>query len=552
MTDARNENGHGGDTSMEDALHMSVSDAIIAISADAIISVDESRKIIRYNSGAADIFGYSAAEVIGRTIETLIPQRFRAKHPDQIRSFADSPVVARRMGERRQISGLRKNGEEFPAEASISKTKIDGEWIFTVALRDVTERVRAEEAQRFLSHATELLNNSLDAETAIQNIAKSAIPFLGDWCVVFLKTTGEMFERALAVHKTAEYEATIENLKSVPFTLHADHPLYSCLHDGKPLIIAPFDDAMREAWSENAYHRQLLEQLDPCEVLAAPLNTREWRSGAICFFLDAKSARHYGADDVELAIELARRTGIALDNARLYAIARDAVAARDDVLSIVSHDLGNPLSAIRLSATVLSKLIRKLDTDSTEDIEHQVENIRLSVTQMQRLIKDLLDIRRIESGILAIERDRIAVTDILDEVTEMYQALAEARGIRFETHNNAAGNYVHGDHERVVQVFSNLVGNALKFTPAGNAITVEATSEGDGVAFTVRDEGPGIPAEHVPHLFDRFWQARRTGRHGIGLGLTIAKGIIDAHGGTMRVTSELGTGSAFTFTIPGR
>src|SRR5687768_2312358 len=127
----------------EDALR--ISDAIIAISADAIISIDENQVITRFNHGAEAIFGYSTEEILGRPIDLLIPERFRPTHPSLVRGFAESPVVARRMGERRQISALRKNGEEFPAEASISKTKLAGNWLFTVVLRDVSDRLRAEQ-----------------------------------------------------------------------------------------------------------------------------------------------------------------------------------------------------------------------------------------------------------------------------------------------------------------------------------------------------------------------------------------------------------------------
>jgi PAS domain S-box-containing protein len=525
------------------------SDSIIEISADAIITINEDQEIIRYNNGAEEIFGYTREEIIGKRIDLLIPARFRANHPAQVRSFAASPVVARRMGERRQISGLRKNGDEFPAEASISKTRIGDEWLYTVALRDVSDRVRAERGQQFLAQATELLNKTLDAEKTIASIATLSIPLLGDWCVVILRRNDGAFYRAVAVHANPARTSHMEGLAAIPFTPHADHLLLRCLHDGQPILQPDFDAAAIEKWSNGPEHYRLLREIDPASLIAVPLPGRGQHTGAICFFSDRSSARRHDADDLQLAGELARRAGVALDNARLYGIANSAVAARDEMLAVVSHDLGNPLAAIRLSSTVLDRMLSR-NASANAEAQEQVQNIRSSVHQMDRLIKDLLDIHRIESGFLALETESISVSELLDDVLHIYQPLAASRGIAIECRGIGQDVRVTADRERVLQVFSNLVGNALKFCRPGQGITLSARALGEIVEFTISDTGPGIPAEHIDHIFDRFWQVRRTGRQGIGLGLAIVKGIIDAHSGTVHVSSELGSGTAFTFTLP--
>ena len=535
--------------SAEEEQALRLSDAIISISADAIITINEAQRILRYNQGAANIFGWTPEEIIGQPIEVLIPARYRHNHRDQVMMFAGSATVARQMGERRQISGVRKNGVEFPAEASISKTRLGDAWLFTVALRDVTERLRAAQSQQFLSQATATLARSLDAEQTLQSIAPLGVPVLGDWCVVFQTLSDRPARRAAAAHAADDRAALMERIREIPFAARPDHPVIVCLTRGESVLLSSLDETLLHAMSDSADHLELLRQLAPVSALAVPLINRDRILGAICFFIDARTNRRHDTDDLELAQEFARRAALALDNAALYAAAQAAVNARDDVLAVVSHDLGNPLAAIRVSATILRRKLERLEPEATA-LAHHVDGIRTSVAQMERLIRDLLDIKSIEAGYLSLESERVAVGSLLDEVAETFAPLAESRGVRFARTSSPPQAYISADRERILQVFSNLLGNATKFTPPGGVIEVSFAEAPEGVEFRIRDTGPGIPAEHIPYIFDRFWQARRTGRHSIGLGLAIVKGIVDAHGGSIRVESELGAGTSFTFTIP--
>ena len=528
----------------ERALH--ASDAIIAISADAIISMDARQRIIRFNRGAEEIFGYTAQEMIGRSLEALLPARFRTTHHEHVSKFARSPVAARRMGERRPISGVRKNGEEFPAEASISRLEIGGEMIFTVVLRDVTERQRAQERQQFLAQAGALLARSLEPEETLDSVAALAVPMLGNWCIIL--TNDGALRRATAVHTDPARAADMERLKELPFTLRPEHPLTQALARGESVLQPELSPAQLADLADNDEHLDILRRLNPRSVIAVPLRARDRVMGAIAFFLDHASKRVHTQDELELAEELARRAALALDNARLYAEAQQAVRARDDVLAVVSHDLGNPLSAIRLGTTLL---LRRIPAEERESggWKH-LENIRISVAQMERLIRDLLEIKRIEAGYFSLEREKISAQSVLAEALETLAPLATGREVKLVREAPEEPLYAMADRERVMQVFSNLVGNAVKFTPAGGTITLGAHRRENEVVFSVGDTGAGIPQEDIRHVFDRFWQARRSGRHGIGLGLAIVKGIIEAHNGTVWVESELGAGSAFYFTIP--
>ena len=228
------------------------------------------------------------------------------------------------------------------------------------------------------------------------------------------------------------------------------------------------------------------------------------------------------------------------------ATAEAAARARDEVLGVVSHDLRNPLSTIGMCAEVL---VERPPEDPGERRE-LLATVQQAVGWMQHIIRDLLDVTSIEAGRLAVQREAQPAGDLLLAAFELLEPQAEARGLRLMLRADAALPAVDADRARVLQVLLNLGGNALKFTPDGGRVTLGARRAGAFVAFAVADTGRGIPAEHLPHVFDRFWQARQGERGGAGLGLAIARGIVEAHGGTIVVESEVGRGTTFTFTIP--
>jgi len=347
---------------------------IVSIAAEAIISVDKDRCITLFNDGAEKIFGYSRNEVMGTPIDRLIPERFRAVHGEHFASFAAGQQAVRPMAERSEILGLRKNGETFPAEASISKVSVDGAMFLSVVLRDVTQRKSVEEALR------------------------------------------------------------------------------------------------------------------------------------------------------------------------------RAVTARDDVLGIVAHDLRNPLSTIIMQASLLER--------PAPEVERRDQTPRLviarSAARMNRLIQDLLDVAVVEAGqLLKVERERVSTAQLVRDAVDTQTPLASSSTVKLRLVVDEALPDVWGDRHRLLQVFENLIGNALKFTPAGGRVTVGAATRDKEVVFSVADTGAGIAPESLPHVFDRFWQATgRAARLGAGLGLPITKGIVEAHAGQIWVDSAVGQGTTFFFTVP--
>ncbi|MEQ9399546.1 MAG: ATP-binding protein [Longimicrobiales bacterium] len=224
-----------------------------------------------------------------------------------------------------------------------------------------------------------------------------------------------------------------------------------------------------------------------------------------------------------------------------------AVRIRDEVVSIVSHDLKNPLGVVAGAAELLLELPLE-----EEDRRRQAEIIRRSAERMRELVEDLLDVSRMEAGALVLRPGTEAVGPLLDDVADYFRPQAEDRGLDLDVVVLPGTTQARFDQDRIQQALSNLVANALKFTPSGGRILLEAQPVGGmtGVALSVIDTGPGIPPEEQSHLFDRFWQASRDDRTGSGLGLAIVRGIAEAHGGRVGVESRVGEGSRFTIYLP--
>ena len=265
-------------------------------------------------------------------------------------------------------------------------------------------------------------------------------------------------------------------------------------------------------------------------------------------YLARRPGREAFSDEDVRAIEfLSAQAGVAIDDARLFGEARQATRAREDLLAIVSHDLKNPLHSILLSAAGLR---RRLESEEHgEWSRKKLEMILRAVNRMDRMISDLLIAAKIESGHFSVERIPESAQAIINEVVDLFRPHAEEKSLRLGADAHP-GPPIRCDRERIVEVFSNLVGNAIKFTPAGGAITLSLDYRDGRAWFAVADTGPGITGEVIDHVFDRYWQVKDTDRRGSGLGLFIAKGIVEAHGGQIWVESRIGGGSTFRFTIP--
>ena len=260
-----------------------------------------------------------------------------------------------------------------------------------------------------------------------------------------------------------------------------------------------------------------------------------------------------GATDRAFTLLLAQATATALQRARSFDVERDrrreaelTARGREQVLGIVAHDLRNPLHLMVATLELLE------EPDLAPERRRELLAIASrGISHMRRLVGDLLDAVRIQAGHLSLDFEGMTLGGILEQAKEMHRPLAIERGVSFDVHAQDANVPLRVDRARIQQVLGNLLGNAIKFTPRGGRVTLEARIEQGRAVFRVIDTGVGIPADRLPHIFERFWQGQPGDRSGVGLGLAITKAIVEAHGGTIEVESEPGKGSTFTFRIPG-
>ncbi|HYO56787.1 ATP-binding protein [Archangium sp.] len=519
---------------------------IISIAADAIIAIDMKGRITLFNSGAEQIFGYGAQEVLGKPLGLLVPERFRAAHLEHLQVFGGAPQSSRRMGERQPIFGLRKNGEEFPAEAAISKLEVEGRTELTAILRDVSLQKQVEAEHRFLARAGEELSSSLDSERTLASVAQLAVQSLADWCVVYL-SEDEHVRRLEVAHRLPGQQDLAVALRDFRIDLGQPFLAREVLARREPVLTPLVTPEALESMAQNSEYLLLLRRLEPRSLMGVPLMSGGRLLGALVF-ISTRPGRSYGPADLELAKGLTRLASLAVENARLYQSAQRATKARDEVLGIVAHDLRSPLNTIALWLQVLERQIQKHGADLQARSQEALGAMSSASRRMSRLIQDLLDVTRLEAGQLSLNTSPQTPASLLREAVDSAGPQATRLQLHLETPEMLPP--VLADRDRLLQVFSNLLGNALKFTPAGGEVWVGARVEGELVRFHVRDTGPGIPPESLAHIFDRFWQANRTDRRGAGLGLSIAKGIVEAHGGKLQAESEPGRGSTFSFTVP--
>jgi PAS domain S-box-containing protein len=652
--------------------------AIVEMSHDAFIAMDMDGRITEWNGQAEATFGWTRAEALGKPMaELVIPMRHRHGHRRAMRRFTRTGHLTQH-SRRFEVEALHRDGHEFPVELSISAIPMDGTFLFTAFLHDITtrrqveqrlkqseerydlvaratsdvvwdwnvvsgvltwndairrtcryqpdqvgttmewwynhihpadrervittthavlngtaelwsdeyrfqrgdgtyatvlarghvvrnerseavrmigsmvditERKLEEEAQRFVAQATVLLDTSLDQEVILTGLARLIVPTLGDFCAIDVLEEGGGIHRAATAHSDPSREALLRSDETLPSDPNrpseARDLVVEVIRTRQPMLIRECRPAALKALGLSAAHRAVLQKLGTRALMIVPLLTREQVLGAITFGV-AESGRGYDLMDLLTAEQLCQRAARTVDNGRLYDNAQRAIRARDEVLAIVSHDLRNPLSTITLSASLL------LDQQGERRAAGArfLDIIKRAAEQANRLIKDLLDISSIEAGHFSVNRLGENAADLLEQAREMLAPIAQEKSITLETDVTGAGLFASADVGQIQRVFSNLVGNAIKFTPPGGKITLR-TEEVDGeIRFSVTDTGPGIPPEELPHIFDRYWQAMRGDRRGAGLGLSIVRGIVEAHGGRIWVESKVGEGSTFIFTVP--
>jgi PAS domain S-box-containing protein len=492
--------------------------AIIHSATDAIITIDERHRVTLFNAGAEAMFRCKAADVVGTPLDRFIPERFRTAHRSFIDAFGKTGDTTRPMGGERLLAALRADGVEFPMEARISHSMAAGRRLYTVIIRDVTERVEAAKALR-------------DSEARFKGIiasATDAIITVDDQHRVTLFNAGA---EAMFGYSTAE-------MRGQPL----DRLLPARFREGHAEYIRRFGETGVSARTMGGERilvglRRTGEEF-PIEARISQVAVRGTQLYTV-IIRDVTERIHAEEEREEL---LARERAARAE-------AEAANRAKDELLSTVSHELRTPLTAMLGWVRLLRD--GRLSGDRAR---RAVEVIERSGQSQAKLIDDLLDLGRIVTGRLRVDMRRVALPGVVGSALETLRAMADQKGVRLAFRAAAEPVLVVGDAERLQQVVWNLVNNAIKFTPSGGRVDVELAVDGAAATLVVRDTGPGIPPEFVPRLFEPFQQAEsvrsREGR-GLGLGLSIVRRLTELHRGTVEVaTGPSREGASFIVRLP--
>lgn len=414
------------------------------------------------------------------------------------------------------------------------------------SMTDVSGRKRQVDTQRFLARASKLLDESLDTEVTLTSLARLAVPTLGDCCLVDLVADEGRLHRVAIAHTDPAQEKQFREDESVPESINRPHhPVARVVRSRKSVLIPEVREQAgdwQSYWTEDQR-----PHLSPGfrSLLIVPLVAHDRVLGAITLATTG-SGRRFGPGDLHVVEDLAHRAALAVEHAELFQEAQDAIAARDEILGVVSHDLRNPLNVVQLTTGFLLEQAEDRRSDNVK----KLALIQRASGRMNQMVQDLLDVSRMEAGRFSLERVDQDVASMVAEAEALLRPMAEQKSVAFECSVEEHLTTLRIDTHRMLRVISNLVGNAIKFTPEGGTVKLTAERAGNEVRFTVVDTGPGIPPEHLSHVFDRYWQAREGDRRGAGLGLAIAKGVVEAHGGRIWAESPSGSGAVFVFTVP--
>jgi len=524
----------------------------------AIYALDANGLVAHWSESAERMFGWSHAEAVGQRDPTLAPGAAPAEavgaEPmmlDEIRyTRSEAPIeVTLSLSQIPDARGGRPGTLVMATDASRFQ-RLERERLLMLE-REQTARADADAADyraRFLSTGSALLDGSLDYVATLNNLARLAVPGLADYCLVD-ELVDEFVSRVAVAHRDPIRQEWLYRRSRQPLAGDPErHPVVRVMLTGEPLRVEQVTEEMLVSLAHDQNHLERLREIELNSFMVVPLAARGKILGVITFAY-AESGRRYTPADMEMAAELGRRTGLAVEAARLYQASCRAVQARERLLAIVSHDLRNSLATILLNASAV--LEAPSGAGVAAPVLEQLQWIAQSAEQMSRLISDLLDASAIELGRFSIEASVRPVAELVGYAVALYKPLATEKGIGFTWDEGENLPPVVVDAERVHQVLGNLLGNAIKFCSRGDAIMLTASLHSEEeVLLSVQDTGPGIEPDDLPAIFDFYQQGSKGRGRGAGLGLAIARAIVEAHRGRIFADATPGAGSTFSFTLP--
>jgi PAS domain S-box-containing protein len=512
----------------------------IDLMADGYFEMDAGYRYRRVNRAALRLAGMAAEEILGRHVLEVFPEVAQAAiHQTTMRVMEtrepDSVETYYPPYQRWYVNSI------YPIA--------DGLAILT---RDITNQKLLEQHLAFLAEAGDILAASLDYELELERLAHLTVPALADWCVIDLLGDDGALHRLAVVHRDPDRADAAAELKRRYPTLAPDQPhrTWDVLPEGPPFFDPEVEEERFIRQARDPEHLALLRRLGFAAEMVLPLVARGRPLGVMTLVLSDRS-RRYEPRDLALAQELARRAAIAIDNARLYQDAQDAIRSRDEFLSIAAHELRNPVTVLKGAADLLRRPIPDPNR-AAERQERLLEQMAKAANRLVELTDDLLDISRIQLGQLALRRDWLDANALIGDIGERYRERLGS-GTRLMLDLPEAPCRIEADAGRLEQVLINLFDNALKYSPHGGCIEVRLRPDDSGASIAVRDEGIGLPPGAEETIFEPFGRAANTSAiPGMGLGLFICRNIIEQHGGRIWAESAgEGHGTTISLWLPG-
>lgn len=413
-------------------------------------------------------------------------------------------------------------------------------------MRDRTETKVMESQQKHLSDLTKVLNTSLNRDETLKALGSFCATHLCDWCSVYVFETSEV-KRIGTFHSDPAQQGLADELAATELPPALEKVILTAVSTRRSQLRQNIQSIEVQNAVKDNHVARLYAQLGIQSFIVLPL-TREHQVLAVMTAI--KTHSNFENSDLGFFEDIADRASTALRNARLYQMALSAIKQREEMVAVVSHDLNSPLSAIQMGADMVARhLERHAEVDETQEIRKRIDGIKHSVGLAIQLTNNILDAAKIDSGNLFVDRRPLDPALPVQNAEKLLVQLAESKQIQVDICIQC-DKTINADLDRLNQVFANLIGNALKFTPRRGQISIGVKSRDEGALFYVADTGVGIHKDYLPHLFDMYWQAQKSASKSLGLGLAIAHGIIEAHGGKIWAENNRGKGSIFYFTIP--
>jgi PAS domain S-box-containing protein len=414
---------------------------------------------------------------------------------------------------------------------------------------DIHEQKRAEESSRFLAEASAALAGVVDYESTLQKVANLAVPYFADWSAVDVANDDGTLRRLAVAHQDPAKIALVHELvREYPPEPHAPVGAFAVLRTGEPEIISDISDELLVQEAKDERHLRLIRSLGLKSYLCVPLVVSGQTLGVLTF-ATAESGRRYTEADLALAMDLAHRAAVAIENTRLYQALRDADRRKDEFLATLAHELRNPLAPIRNALQILK--LPRVDVETAERSRSMMER---QVHQLVRLVDDLLDVSRVMRGKIELRKEPVELATVVARAVETVQPLIDTQGHQLSVRISSESLLLDGDPVRLAQIIGNLLTNAAKYTEPNGRIWLTAEREDGMAVLRVRDNGIGIAPPMLARIFELFVQVDHTStkaQGGLGIGLTLVKNLVEMHNGVVQARSEgLGRGSEFVVRLP--